>query len=106
MSSEHNFGDGYPDSEKEFLVFGSCFKNLLKNCPKCGGVIIDQKRKMAGSTLSVVVICHNGHTELWESQPVIKRKPLGNLLLAAAILFTGSTLLSISKLASVFVSSC
>ena len=98
--SEYEFEDGSPESEKKYLVFGSCLNNLLKKCPKCGGVIIDQKRKTTGSMLSVVLICHNGHTELWESQPVIKRKPLGNLLLAAAILFTGSTFSSISRLAS------
>ena len=35
-----------------------------------------------------------------ESQPVVKMKPLGNLLLAAAILLTGNTFTSISNLAS------
>ena len=55
MLSEHEFEDGSPDSEKEFLVFGSCLKNLLKKCPKCGGVTIDEKRKMAGSMLSVIL---------------------------------------------------
>ena len=50
--------------------------------------------------LSVELTCHNGHKELWESQPVVKRKPLGNLLVAAAILFTGNTFSSISRLAS------
>ena len=37
----------------------------------------------------------------WESQPVVKRKPLGNLLLAASILFTGN-FAAISRLASCF----
>ena len=55
----------------EKFTEGSCLKHLLKNCPKCGGVIIDQKRKTSGSMLSVVLTCHNGHTELWESQPVM-----------------------------------
>ena len=68
MLSEHEFEDGSPDSEKEFLVFVSCLNNYPKKCPKCGGVIIDQKRKMAGSMLSVILTCHNGHTELWEPQ--------------------------------------
>ena len=38
----------------------------------------------------------------WESQPVVKRKPLGNLLLAASILFTGNNFAAICRLASCF----
>ena len=74
MLSEHEFEDSSPDSEKEFLVLGSSLNNLLKKCPKCGGVIIDQKRKMAGSMLSVILTCHNEHTELWEPQ-LLKGSP-------------------------------
>ncbi|XP_068759638.1 uncharacterized protein [Montipora capricornis] len=50
--------------------------------------------------LLVKLTCHSGHTRTWEFLPVVKRKPLGNLLLTAAILFTGNTFISISNLAS------
>ena len=100
LPPEDEFEKGSPDSEKKFLVFGSCLNHLLKRCPKCGGVVIEQKRKATGSMLSVKLICHKGHEEVWESQPVVKRKPLGNVLLAAAILFTGNTYAGISHLAS------
>ena len=50
--------------------------------------------------LSITLTCHSGHTEQWQSQPIVKKKPLGNLLLAAPILFTGNTFASISRLAS------
>ena len=62
-------------------------------------MVIEQKRKATGRMLSVKLICHKGHEEVWESQPVVKRKPLGNVLLAAAILFTGNTYAGISHLA-------
>ncbi|XP_044181017.1 uncharacterized protein LOC122962175, partial [Acropora millepora] len=86
--------------KKKFLVFGSCLFELLKRCPECGDVIIKRKNKTSGTMLLVKLTCHSGHTKTWESQPVVKRKPLGNLLLAAAILFTGNTFSSVSNLAS------
>ena len=50
--------------------------------------------------LSVQLTCHSGHMINWDSQPVVKRKPLGNLLLAASTLFTGNTFTAINRLAS------
>ena len=50
--------------------------------------------------LSVEITCLDGHITHWDSQPIIKRKPVGNLLLAASILFTGNTFASVSRLAS------
>ena len=79
-----------PDTEKKYLVFKSCLDQLLTHCPKCGQVVIDQKRKTIGSMLSVELTC----------QPTIKRRPVGNLLLAASILFTGNIFARMSRLAS------
>ena len=52
--------------------------------------------------LSVELTCYSGHKVKWGSQPVVKRKPLGNLLLSAAFVFTGNTFTAISQLASCF----
>ena len=89
-----------PDTEKKYLVFNSSLDQLLTRCPKCGQVIIDKKRKTTGSMLSVELTCHDGHVTHWDSQPSIRRKPVGNLLLAASILFTGNTFARVSRLAS------
>ena len=102
MSSEDDF-DGpskTPDNEKKFLVFDSKLNNLFKRCQECGDVVIEQKRKTVGSMLSIEVTCHSGCKTTWESQPVVKRKPLGNLLLAASILSTGNTFAAFSRLGS------
>ena len=88
-----------PDCEK-FLVSDSCLSTLLKRCPECGDVIAQCDRKTTGSLLSVQLTCHSDHMINWDSQPVVKRKPLGNLLLAASILFTGNTFAAINRLAS------
>lgn len=50
----------------------------------------------------VELTCNSGHTVKWDSQPVVKRKPLGNLLLSATFVFTGNTFIAISQLASCF----
>ena len=89
-----------PDTDKKYLVFGNCLDQLLKHCPKCGVVVTGQKKKTTGSMLSVEMICLDGHITYWDSQPIIKRKPVGNLLLAASILFTGNTFAGVSRLAS------
>ena len=88
------------DYEKKIIVFDSCLSKLLKRCPECGDVIAQCERKTSGSMLSVQLTCHSGHVINWDSQPVVKRKPLGNLLLAASILFTGNTFTAINRLAS------
>ena len=85
---------------KKIIVFDSCLSKLLKRYPECGDVIAQCERKTTGSMLSVQLTCHSGHVINWDSQPVVKRKPLGNLLLAASILFTGNTFTAINRLAS------
>ena len=88
------------DADKKYLVFSNCLDQLLKRCPKCSVVVTGQKKKTTGSMLSVEMICLDGHITHCDSQPIIKRKPVGNLLLAASILFTGNTFASVSCLAS------
>ena len=87
--SEDEFPEN-PGNEKIFVVFNSNLNNLFKRCQERGDVVIEQKRKTVGSMLSVELVCQSGCKMTWESQPVVKRKPLGNLLLAASILFTGN----------------
>ena len=105
LSEDENDGDctsSTPDCEKKYLVFDSCLKKLLKRCPDCGDVIIQHEMETIGSMLSIKLACHSGHTTYWDSQPVVKKKPLGNLLMAASILFTGNTFAAISRFASCF----
>ena len=100
LSEDENDGDctcSTPGCEKKYLVFDSCLNELLKRCLNCGDVIIQIERKTIGSMLSIELTCHSGHTTYWDSQPVVKKNPLGNLLMAASILFTGNTFAAISR---------
>ena len=105
LPENETYGDctsSTPDCEKKYLVLDSCLNKLLKRCPDCGDIIMQHERKTIGSMLSIELICHTGHTTHWSSQPVVRKKPLGNLLMAASILLTGNTFSSISRFASCF----
>ena len=100
--NDRHYTSSAPDCEKKYLVFYSCLNKLLKRCPHCGDVKIQHERKTIGSMLSVELTCHSGHTTYWDPPPVVKKKPLSNLLIATSILFTGNTFAAISRFASCF----
>lgn len=43
-------------------------------------------------------MCNNGHQHTWTSQPPVNRRALGNVLLAAATLFSGSIVKKVLRL--------
>lgn len=49
--------------------------------------------------MKVTITCHNGHINQWNSQPLIKQTPAGNLLIASAILFSGNSFSSVNSFA-------
>jgi len=80
LPEDENYGDcpsSTPVCEKKYLVFDSCLNKLLKRCPDFGDIIIQHEKKIIGSMLSIELTCHTGHTTYWDSQPVVKKKPLG-----------------------------
>ncbi|CAN7942951.1 unnamed protein product [Ixodes pacificus] len=77
-------------SERKFIVFESCLDELLGNCPECTALRRITEKKIKGACLRVHRICNNGHQHTWTSQPSVNRRALGDVLLAAATLFSGS----------------
>ncbi|CAN7995733.1 unnamed protein product [Ixodes hexagonus] len=75
--------------ERKFIVFESCLDVLLDACQTCAASIIHMDKSVQGCCLQVSTICKNGHVDNWCSQPIIKRKPVGNILMAASALLTG-----------------
>ena len=54
----------------------------------CQGEVVEEK----GTFISISQDCaHCGYQYRWNSQPFMKDTPAGNILLSAAILFSGST---------------
>ncbi|KAM5146041.1 uncharacterized protein ACMZJ9_013323 [Mantella aurantiaca] len=83
-------------TERKLIVFESCLDKLLKCCKCqadrfCQGNITDIIKYRVGSAMSVTAYCSNKHHfQLWRSQPMIGRKPVGNLLISAGIVCSGS----------------
>lgn len=104
LHGHHNNGVVSPDEAAKYLVFESCLLELFVHCPQCGSST--QTRKLvsgnAGTLLRVEYSCVSGHTGVWLSQPLLKhRMAAGNLLLSAAILFTGASYERIREIAEV-----
>ncbi|XP_040264838.1 uncharacterized protein LOC120980037 [Bufo bufo] len=85
--------------EEKYIVFESCLKKLIMMIPcrsetKCMSPLTQYRKETIGSYLSIEVRCRSGHTSLlWESQPRHGYQPMGNVLLSAAVLFSGSSFL-------------
>jgi hypothetical protein len=56
-----------------------------------GPLLQNQKKSLNGSQLKITISCHRGHETQWQSQPTLNRLPAGNLLISAAVLFSGNT---------------
>ena len=81
-----------PENEVKFLVFRSHLLSLFTVCRSCHQLCSGEVVQQMGTFISIKQSCsHCDHEWLWNSQPFIKNKPAGNILLSAAILFSGST---------------
>ncbi|KAL3874220.1 hypothetical protein ACJMK2_037265 [Sinanodonta woodiana] len=90
-----------------YIVFSSCLENMLNfsissvcNFDKCTE-IVSRKQEVVGSALYVKWVCNGGHmVHKWCSQPILNnRLHAGDLLLAAAILFSGNNFKKVAMLA-------
>ena len=80
---------------QKFIVFDEMLDRLLYalKCPFCSGAVDSVHKSCVGTMLRATVICTAGHEVMkWTSQPTIRQAPVGNILGAAAILFSGNTL--------------
>ncbi|XP_049522109.1 uncharacterized protein LOC119450703 isoform X2 [Dermacentor silvarum] len=78
--------------ERKFVVFESCLRQLLPvACSFCHKKYTSTF-SVVGSMVTVRSSCDNcRHVTSWKSQPLIGDKPAGNVLMAAALLFSGCT---------------
>ncbi|CAH3160182.1 unnamed protein product [Pocillopora meandrina] len=77
--------------EKKFIVFFSCLMQLFEFCPLCTEPSTSEVSNVVGTLIHVTQKCLScSYARVWRSQPYIKKIPAGNLLLSAAILYSGS----------------
>ena len=78
--------------EIKYLVYESHLLSLFTQCRSCHQHCSGKIAHQMGSFICVKQeCCHCGHTYTWKNQPFVKDTPAANLLLSAAILFSGST---------------
>ena len=91
-------------NQRKFIIFESQLHKLFRQsrCSICSHYfMLDQNYlgQTIGSGLCVKLECVNGHPWVWHSQPMLGRMPAGNVLISAAILFSGQTYTHISSFA-------
>ena len=78
--------------EIKYIVFASSLMELFKQCASCYNECTGEIAYQKGTFVAVRQHCmHCGYQRMWRSQPHIKDTPAGNILLSAAILFSGAT---------------
>lgn len=79
-----------PDSHqsaRKFVVYEDCLIQLFSSCKHCGFRTVPSLTTI-GSLAIVRTTCHCGLKE-WRSQPMQAKYAMGNVVLAAALVFTG-----------------
>lgn len=91
-SVKENIETNNEAKERKFIVFESELDTLFFHCDKCTTTIKPSniEKKVMGTMLQVTTNCECGHIRIWRSQPMSNTMPLGNLILAGALLFSGS----------------
>ena len=73
-----------------YLVFESALLLLFSSCIHCSSHT-SVKKVVTGSLLRIIQTCSNcSRRRTWESQPYIGKIPAGNILISAAILYSGA----------------
>ena len=80
-----------PSAEKKFIVFESELHKLFTKCHDYGSPVDSTTQKCHGNMVTITTNCINGHIVSWQSQPSVEGTAAGNLLIPAAILYSGNT---------------
>ena len=74
-----------------YLVYESALLLLFTLCIACKKATTIIEKSVFGTFLSLKQFCKNcKHKHIWQSQPHIGSIPAGNILMSAAVLYTGS----------------
>lgn len=98
-----SIADGLPPhTVTKYIVNEDMLMELFKKCPVCTRSC-NISKTVFGTLLQVNQSCPNcEYAHQWSSQPMVNNIPAGNLQLCAAVLFTGSSFVKISKFLEVF----
>ena len=89
---EQGIGNSF-GKQRVFLIYEQKLQDLLRFCPKCGALVLQESIEEVhneGSQLSLKLNCFNNCNYQWRSQPPLHdTKGAGNLLLSAGIFYCG-----------------
>jgi hypothetical protein len=71
------------------LYLEMLFYKLLETCLECGLVIKKLNSYTKRSMLCVKIVCECGNKITWYSQPMVGKRPEGNVLIASSLLLSG-----------------
>ena len=83
------------------VVFFSSLLQLLKFCLLCKPPALRETVIRRGTAISVILLCEEGHSSNWKLQPIFNGIYAGNLLVAAATLFNGSTYTHMKEISNI-----
>ena len=72
------------DADMKYIVFFSSLLQLLKFYLLCRAPALIETVIRRGTAISVTLLCEEGHSSNWKSQPIFNGIYAGNLLVAAA----------------------
>ncbi|XP_069125559.1 uncharacterized protein [Argopecten irradians] len=78
-------------SEKQFLVSESALNKILSVCRTCGRHCQSVIKFVKGTMICVASVCDEGHVFEWKSQTCQNSMPWSNLLVSAAVFFSGAS---------------
>ncbi|XP_076043430.1 uncharacterized protein LOC143026613 isoform X1 [Oratosquilla oratoria] len=96
----------HPVQMRKFIVFESCLRALLAVCMLCLAPCTTVIKHIRGTLVVMKSTCQSGHVKIWYSQPMSGSMPLGNLMCASSVLFSGcSSVKAINMLKNVNIES-
>ena len=78
--------------DSRYIVFGEKLAELHNFRNQCGSPVVHKEDIKRGKMIGFRIACHQGHEYTLHSQPYQNDMPLGNLLIAAALMITGARL--------------
>ena len=89
--SDGSAADVPVEKQQTYLIFESALLILFSICFMCRSTRTSIEKVTIGSFLRIKQICRNcSNKNVWESQPYLGKIPAGNIMISAAILYTGS----------------
>jgi len=105
-NSEESSDDSDPENDinctndSKFIVYQCQLDELFKFCQQCGSPVCEISKINTGSMLTIRTLCLQNHQYTWNSQPITENNvPAGNLMIPAAIVFTGGSFQEFSSFA-------